>query len=1011
MSSPGRLPIIWTLATICVLALISLLIWPASHPPRVEDSPSINVASMFTAATSAAERGDDAIAQRFLTRILAQQPDHHQSRLLLGQVLWNQRDNRAFDEWAKVPAEAGRQYAVANYLAGAANLDLGNAQDAESLLLLAIDIERSYLPAINALQNLYALQRRPIELRQFLARTYVFRSPTPHDLALDLLAGKELFSPEQSIDALQQMLRAEPDSVRTRYCLAAIFREAGKPGPALRQLTNDNTAEVGDSGKHFGLDSGQANSDLRSLDGFHLLLCTDLRREAESVVIARRIVDGRSTRSEDLYALGTLYLEQKDASAAETLLIAALSNTPFDASIWNRAGQAAAQAGHNARAERFLRNAVIADELERDAYLVLRGTGDTNLLAATMDRVAEHLQALAQQQRATVWKAAAASLRSGPEIAATADYLDSYATVLLNPLQNPALVEVSDFRTVWSDANLKVFNDLLSGMNSALGSAERASVAVDDGFRLHDVAEASGLLFQYEPGDTGKKLIVETIGGGVCVLDYDGDLYPDVFFPQGTQASLNAAMEHDSDHRLATVASGDRLFRNLGDGSFKDVSLDAGMSGQAYSLGCAAADIDNDGDTDIIVGAIGNTRLYRNNGDGTFQNEVLDVSPQSVTAGIGIGDFDANGGLDLWLVNYVEDWKRTCLNSSQQFSTCLPITFPAPADIRLLSDEMGGYARQLSDVWASDRGRGLGVVTLDLDNDFKTDTYVANDGTANHLYLSSAALANTASESALANGCALSGDGRAEAGMGIAVTDFNGDLLPDLFVTNFYQESNRLYQGSGEGHFLDVSSQWGLPALSLSVLGFGVQAADFNSDGWTDVIIANGHINNYSNQGQPYQMETLLLANTNGRNFRRVSAGAYFDEVFLGRGVAVLDYNLDGLCDAIVVHQDRPAALLKNSGDRKNILQIRLVGTDSNRDAIGAVVEVAAAGVRRRQWNVGSHGFMATNQRVFRFATEQAAWDHIHILWPSGRVTNLKPHKANSSLVIREDGRWFTTSE
>jgi hypothetical protein len=262
-------------------------------------------------------------------------------------------------------------------------------------------------------------------------------------------------------------------------------------------------------------------------------------------------------------------------------------------------------------------------------------------------------------------------------------------------------------------------------------------------------------------------------------------------------------------------------------------------------------------------------------------------------------------------------------------------------------------------------------------------------------------------ESAMVTGCALSGEGRSEAGMGITVADFNGDQRPELFVTNFEHESNRVYSQTPTGGFIDESVRWELPSLSLPLLGFGVQAADFNGDGLMDVFIANGHINDNRSEGRPYQMPAQLLANVGRHRFQQIDGGPYFRSTGLGRGVALLDFNKDRKIDIAVVHQDKPLALLQNTAPHPELLEIRLLGIQSNRDAVGAIIDVATDRGVSRQWNTGTSGFMATNERCFRFHVPAAGVSRIDITWPAGHVTTIHPEQGASSLLIREDGRSF----
>jgi tetratricopeptide (TPR) repeat protein len=1002
-------------ALMLLLAVAVIWICVEISGQRPSDTPlsAANVAVAYAAALDVANEGDQRAAEQMLRELLKTNPAHYRSQILLGQLYWNRQDNNAFDVWGAIPPAASQAYGMACYLTGSAWLERGDDRKAESFLKEAIVTRPGDAPAISSLLDLYALQRRPAQLRSLLAARNSTSRGSGYHLALDLLAGKEVFSPQQSIAALQQFHSADGPSAATQLALATTYREMGQLRRAIEQLAAPGTGAIQDGGRSetSPLDSLAAGESIRSrINGMQLLILTELDELSQGASIAKKLIDNRDANVTGLFALGTWCLRNGQASVATEFLLAALLREPFDAAIWNLAGQAAAQSGDSMLAAECLSRAIVADDLERDAYLVLRGTNDVNLLASTMRQVSDNLQTLSQPERAMLWRKVADDLTANRDPFAPSKILSEYNAVLSHPVSNSAVVDWMKTQDIWNNRNLTAMRDIIASTADRPDPVQpdTADASALAGFSFEDAAETSGLSFQYDPGNSGTHLIVETIGGGVCVLDFDGDNRPDLFFPQGGQEALGMAIAAGGQPTFPVSTNADRLYRNRGDGSFQDVSRDAGIDGLAYSLGCAAVDLDDDGDTDIVVGTIGDTFVYRNNGDATFARETLRQNADAVTAGIGVGDFDGDGATDLWLVNYVDEWKKTCRNADHEFSTCLPATFPPLADIVLLSDNHGSYTTLSTKQVTPEQGRGLGIVTVDFNQDGRSDAYVANDGSANQLYLSDAASDDLFTESALPLGCALSDSGRAEAGMGISVADFDHDLQPDLFVTNFLRESNRLYTRMTAAYFVDASVRWGLPSLTLPVLGFGVQSGDFNDDGFADVVIANGHISDYRKQGQPYQMRPQLLANVAGQRFAKVEGVPYFEGSYLGRGVALLDYNRDKQTDVVIVHQDRNVALLKNAGPADHVLQIRLVGRQSNRDAINTVIDVVIGDTVRRQWNVGSHGFMATNERIFRFVNQQPSVDEVKTRWPSGTEHVLRGIESDSSIILLEDGRWFT---
>lgn len=1006
---------------IAATGLTALLLHLVRQDPpggRVRDE-RLSDAELTAACDRARARfnaGDREGAERRLRDLLEQAPSWAPARVLLGQIVWQRRDPEALELWESVTAATPRDYSIARYLKGSAAIELGNSLDAESALREAIRVLPDNLTAIDTLLDLYALQRRVHDMRQLLASRNRIQPASSRHMAMDLLAGGSLFAPDQALPVLRRFRSVEGLTRHTQIGLAMTLREAGQTEEALQVLDTplDPPSAAADAAGNTGAAPPADTTAATDPLALRLLLLIETGQLAAAQDVAGSLVDREPLTPIANHALGAWCLRTGHPQLALTLLRRAVSQAPLRAAIWNRAGQAAAGAGEPDVAASCLERGGLADDLERDAYLILRGTDDRRLLGATARQIADTLAGLDQQNRAAAWNELADLQLAVPARPADPVVMDRYSQAIS---QTPSATFPDSPLSASAADDAEPLAELRRVLQRAVASPPPTSnppLGPDAGpsltdFALTDVAASRGLSFTYDPGHSGRQLIVETIGGGVAVLDFDGDNRPDLFFPQGGHAALQAALNGTPADATEPTTAGDRLFRNRGDGTWQDVTRPAGIRGTTYSLGCAAGDLDNDGDDDLVVGTIGHPILYRNRGDGTFSRErLLSVDP-AVTAGIGIGDFDGDGLSDLWLVNYVEDWRRSCRTPDGDFRTCLPASFESQPDTILLAQGDGSWTGVSTTALVDEQGRGLGIVTLDINADGRADAYVANDGSANHLFGSTVAGATSLFiERGLASGCALSGDGRAEAGMGIAVADFDRDLTPDLFVTNFFQESNRLYRGTASGTFLDVSAAWRLPSLTLPVLGFGVQPADFNGDGLTDVLIANGHISDFRNEGQPYRMKPLLLANASARRFLSVSAGEFFETPRLGRAVATLDADRDGRVDAVVVHQDDPVALLQNTAGVPAGLRFRLVGQRSNRDAVGAVADARIADQRYREFVLGTHGFMATNERTLRFPAAAADACAVSIRWPSGETTESDSLSAGQPMILLEDGRRYS---
>ena len=499
-----------------------------------------------------------------------------------------------------------------------------------------------------------------------------------------------------------------------------------------------------------------------------------------------------------------------------------------------------------------------------------------------------------------------------------------------------------------------------------------------------DDAEAAGLRFVHDNGQTPKKFPPETMSGGVGLLDYDGDGRLDVYLVQGGPFPPPAG-----------PAEGDRLYRNRGDGTFEDVTDRAGLgrAGRGYGHGVAVGDYDNDGRPDLFLTRWRAYALLHNRGDGTFEDATdragLDGDRDWPTSAA-FADLDGDGDLDLYVCHYLAfdiQNPRVCPDAGSRVNHyCNPKEFPALPDHAFRNDR-GRFVDVTSRAGFVDpEGRGLGVVAADLDDDNRVDLYVANDMSANYLFRNKGDF--RFEEVAFEVGAAANGSGGFQSGMGIACGDLDGDGRPDLAVTNYYGESTTLFRNLGRCLFGDNTVATGLAAPSRNLLGFGIAFLDADNDGRLDLISANGHVSDYR-PAFPWTMPIQLLVGAAGGRLTDVSAGAGppFQPLHLGRGLAAGDLDNDGRIDAVVVCQNEPPVLLHNRTAGGHRVTIQLEGTRSNRDGVGARVMIEAGGSRQVAQRFGGGSYQSAGDPRLHFGLGAATRvDRLEVRWPSGQT-------------------------
>ena len=519
-----------------------------------------------------------------------------------------------------------------------------------------------------------------------------------------------------------------------------------------------------------------------------------------------------------------------------------------------------------------------------------------------------------------------------------------------------------------------------------------------------------GIDFTYfnspDPSTQGVR-VFESNGGGVAVVDFDGDEWPDLYFTQGTEWKSGKTEPSPSMHYT------DRLYRNLGD-SFEDITNSSGLGNQGFGQGPTVADFNNDGFPDLYIANIGRNRLYRNNGDGTFEDisNECGLTGEDWTASCVVVDLNADGLPDLFDVNYLQG--KNIYTAICQGQACSPSVFTGTPD-RLHLNQGDGTFTCIPDITPATGAKGLGVVAFTLHDRKQPCLFVANDQTPNFL-LQASDSDNSAGihleNRGFIDGLSHNEDGLSMACMGIAADDADGDGRIDFFVTNFKDESNTFYSQDTEGIFLDATKQAGLAGPSWPFVGWGTQFLDADLNGAVDIVVVNGHVDDYRDVGGEYQMRSQFFKNMGRGRFIELSAvdvGSWFEKKILGRGLARLDWNRDGLPDFVVSQINEPVSLMTNQTTGSgHFINVCMHATRTARDAIGTVVEVVSKNRRWKKQLVAGDGYMASNQRIVQFGLGSAgSLQKILVHWPSGGMTTIKNVPVDVTLELVEGNSHF----
>ncbi len=568
--------------------------------------------------------------------------------------------------------------------------------------------------------------------------------------------------------------------------------------------------------------------------------------------------------------------------------------------------------------------------------------------------------------------------------------------------------------TILSIMLWKSIETLQSGGIPHANAEARDARLANEGIGFTDVTAALGIQFRDVNGESGKKYFIEPLGRGVALFDFDNDRDLDLYLVNGCDLPGGAQLETDAPGtKTQTPLCGvlfhppkNALYRN-DEGTFTDVTTEASVGDAGYGLGCCVGDYNNDGFADLYVTNYGANVLYRNDGDGTFTDvtQHASVGNHQFSSGCAFVDYDADGDLDLYVVNYVQfDTNANPECTRQGVRTyCTPEALSGTVDTLYRNNGDGTFTDVTEKAGiAASLGKGLGVVCGDIDNDGDVDIFVANDTTPNFLYRNNGD--GTFTEDALFAGVALSEEGRAYSGMGANLGDFDNDGYLDIVITNFQDQVNNLYRNAQNGFFNDVSFATGIGEKSLPYLAWGVDFVDFNNDGWLDVFVANGHLDDNIADIDPvgtYPQPNQLFWNTRGVTFE-VAEVAVPPKV--SRGAAFGDIDNDGDVDIVVANlKGTPTVLRNEGGTAGHWLSMRLVGTHCTRDAIGARVTVVAGELTQIREVKSGSGYLSQNDMRLHFGLGDVTQiDTVTVRWLCGQLQTLRDVRTNQVLVIAE---------
>lgn len=937
----------WNWKTLCIVCLLAAAV---STPMLYRWGTDWLSRQWLARAEAALDRTDFAEAERYALRVLSR--DENQSaRVVAGAAAMALGRDKEAIEYFEPLCDGTDADAIAAQVASAQLYKkLGNARAAERLYRQALQLQPEQTYALHGLAELYAMQGRRPESIPLLFRLLKMGDFTEQELLLlgdprGVIEGEEVewFAETDAENPMWWLACAQVDFRNSRFQSAlSLFRKLVAARPDIPD--------------------GQAGLGLALLD---------IDSPEQFWTWHQQVPETARSHPDYWMAIGLWAMRHQQRQAGIRCFWEALRRDPTYRSASYQLSVALVMDGKPQVAKPFEQLAVKLRLLVKTIdSLATWQRGNP----VTMQKAADELEALGRLWEASAWHVLL--LRSDPQ-----NLVSQRALGRLRERLRPDLPRIlAEHRP--ADAVDFSSYPLPDIPRPAVATHQQVQEANTD-IRFADVTESSGLQFSYFNGEdleTPGRRMFEFTGGGVAVLDYDVDGWPDLYFTQGAHYP-----RREKDPVLR-----DQLFRNLGNGRFQNVTGPAGLGDERFSQGVTAGDFNADGYPDLLVANAGPNRLYRNNGDGTF-TEVTDqagLQGDFWTTSCVIADLTGDGLADIYEVNYLAGNVKEMLCPR----TCSPASFPAESDRFFLNQGDGTFVNQTVEAGFNGQdGKGLAVVAFDYNDSGQLSLFVSNDTTANFFYVNDQPRGATPqfAETALIRGLAFDREGQGQACMGIGVNDANGDGLLDIFVANFHREFNVLYEQMPGGFFADVSRERGLAEPSYLLLSFGTEFMDMDLDGDPDIICTNGHVDDFRSAGIPYQMPPTVYDNLGDGDYAELgkTCGPFFEGAYLGRGLAALDWNRDGRPDWTVSHLDSPAAILENCTEPcGHYVGLRFVGIESDRNAFGTTCWVTVGDRTTMQQLVGGGGYENCNEPLLLFGLGNAkSIDKLEVKWPSGQ--------------------------
>ncbi|MBC8355370.1 MAG: VCBS repeat-containing protein [Planctomycetes bacterium] len=928
---------------------------------------------LLARAENAAERREFAETERLVKIVLRRNPNSVRALYLAGVAASETSDpESAMDYFARIPDDGTPTSKQALFTRAEFSYQQGWVADSERLFRRVVELDKDNFAARQRLLYIYAAQGRMWEVTQLILPLLKSdRVDSNHLIAIG--SSKRLM--DANLPFVKRCLAARPDDPLPRLLEAkwAIYEK--------RMLdARDVLLLIVREYPHL--------LDARAALGETLL---ETGTPEEFVEWHEQLPDNADEHPEIWFVRGMWSRRTEQTHAAVRCFGEVLRRNPNHAAANYQLSKALTAVGKPDQAEAF---ATRARKLARMTLLI-----DDLINSRNMREAVKLLRDLGRLWEAAGWCRLA--------MEAEADWA--------KPALDQLLFELADEDSLTTrSANLALQLELsahsLPNFQIPLTkSVEGTVIASANGqVRFRDVATDVALTFTYFNGAIGNNLesLLELNGGGIGAIDYDLDGWSDLYMTEGGPLP----------RRKETPTGGyhDRLFRNQNGETFVDISRKSRLDNKLYSQGLAVGDIDADGFPDLYVANIGTNVLYRNNGDGTFQEVTVasGVQYNVWTSSCLIADLNGDTLPDIYAVNYVggdELYTQECRIDT--LPRCAPIAHPPEQD-RLYINGGDGTFNDVTDHCGvvAPEGRGLGIVAADFDGSRRLSLFVANDMSANFFFHNQTTAPGSEPkfvERAILNGLAYSSNGTSQASMGIAISDANQDGLLDMFVTNFYRDTNAFYMQQPDGLFRDEIADSQLQQATFPVLGWGTQFVDVELDGISDLLVTNGHVHDPWVKETPYYMQPQLFRGDGVGHFEEVPSdqlGNYFEGKYLGRAMARLDWNRDGLEDVCIGHLDSPVALLSNETVKHgHWLSLSLVGVHSDRDAVGSIVEVKHGGHTAITQLTAGDGFQCSNERRLVIGLgNDAVVDDLQIKWRSGNVQTFNDLSADRELIIVE---------